>query len=406
MAKTKPSWPSVTGPLAQYADGYRAEIARLGYTPLTAASQLRLVAHLSRWLVAGGLDASALTEPAVEAYFAGRRSEGYANERTVTALGPLLDYLRGLGAAPAAVAASPATASGQLLASYKTYLTRERGLAASTAELNARLLRPFLDAHAAGDEGRLELRQLTARDVASFVVDQSARRPRSVKRMVTALRWFLGFIYVEGLTGQPLAQSVPSPAGWTLTGLPKALPADKVAALLASCDRGYATGRRDLAILTLLARLGLRAGEVAALRLDDIDWRRGELVVRGKAGRVDRLPLPADVGERIAAYLHDGRPRCAGCRAVFITAQAPRRALGPTGVTTVVAAAGRRAGLGTIHAHRLRHSAATAMLGAGGSLREIGDVLRHRRAMTTALYAKLDLEGLRSLARPWPEAAR
>ncbi len=128
MAKTKPSWPSVTGPLAQYADGFRAELARLGYTPLTAACQLRLVAHLSRWLAAEGLDASALTEAAVEAYFAGRRSEGYANERSVAALGPLLGYLRGLGVAPVAVAASPATAAGQLLASYKTYLTLERGL--------------------------------------------------------------------------------------------------------------------------------------------------------------------------------------------------------------------------------------------------------------------------------------
>jgi len=405
MAKTKPSWPSVTGPLAQYADGFRAELARLGYTPLTAACQLRLVAHLSRWLAAEGLDASALTEAAVEAYFAGRRSEGYANERSVAALGPLLGYLRGLGVAPVAVAASPATAAGQLLASYKTYLTRERGLATSTAELNARLLRPFLDAHAARHEDRLELRQLTARDVASFVVDQSARRSRSVKRVVSALRSFLGFLYVEGLIGQPLAQAVPSPPGWTLTGLPKTLPDSAVAALLASCDAGHPAGRRDLAILTLLARLGLRAGEVAALRLEDISWRRGELVVRGKAGRVDRLPLPADVGEKIAAYLRDGRPDSAGCRAVFITALAPRRPLSPGGVTTVVAAAGRRAGLGTIHAHRLRHSAATAMLRAGGSLREIGDVLRHRRAMTTAIYAKLDLEALRSLARPWPEVA-
>jgi integrase/recombinase XerD len=151
------------------------------------------------------------------------------------------------------------------------------------------------------------------------------------------------------LTGQPLAQSVPSPTGWTLTGLPKALPAGEVTALLASCDPGHLTGRRDLAILTLLARLGLRAGEVAALRLDDIDWRRGKLVIRGKAGRVDRLPLPADAGARIAAYLRHGRPASAGCRAVFITAQAPRGALSPTLVTTVVAAAARRAGLDTIH---------------------------------------------------------
>ena len=403
MAKTKPCWPSVTGPLAQYAGGFRAELARLGYTPLTAATQLRLMAHLSRWLAAEGLDAPALTVPAAERYFADRRSAGYANERTVVALGPLLGYLRGLGVAPVAVPASPAGAAGQLLARYKTYLTLERGLTVSTAELNARLLCPFLDEHAARHAGRLELVELTAGDVTSFVLERSARRSRSVKRIVSALRSFLGFLYVEGLIGQPLAKAVPSPPGWTLTGLPRALPDSEVAALLATCDAERPAGRRDLAILTLLARLGLRAGEVAALRLDDIDWRRGELVVRGKARRTDRLPLPADVGEKIASYLRDGRPGSVGCRAVFVTALAPYRPLSPGGVTTVVAAAGRRAGLGTIHAHRLRHSAATAMLRAGGSLREIGEVLRHRRAMTTAIYAKLGLEALRRLARPWPE---
>lgn len=405
MAKTKPCWPSVTGPLGQYAGGFRAELARMGYTPLTAASQLRLVAHLSRWLAAEGLDTTALTVPTVERYFADRRSAGYANERTSAALGPLLGYLRGLGAAPVAVAASPATPAGQLLARYKAYLITERGLAASTGELNARLLRPFLDEHAARHGGRLELKELTAGDVTSFVLGQSARRSRSVKRVVSALRSFLGFLHVEGLIGQPLAQAVPSPPGWTLAGLPRALPGSQVAALLASCDANRPAGQRDLAILTLLARLGLRAGEVASLRLEDIDWRRGELVVRGKARRTDRLPLPADVGEKIASYLRDGRPGSAGCRAVFVTALAPYLPLSPGGVTTVVAAAGRRAGLGTIHAHRLRHSAATAMLRGGGSLREIGEVLRHRRTMTTVIYAKLDLESLRSLARPWPEAA-
>ena len=205
---------------------------------------------------------------------------------------------------------------------------------------------------------------------------------------------------------QPLAEAVPSPPGWTLTGLPKALSQSQVAALLGSCDLQTATGRRDLAILTLLARLGLRAGEVAHLGLDDIDWRRGELVVRGKGNRIGRLPLPWDVGERIVDYLHDGRPDGVEDRTVFVGAQAPHRALSSIGVTTVVAAAGRRAGLGTIGAHRLRHSAATAMLAGGGSLREIGDVLRQRRAMTTAIYAKVDLNALRTLARPWPEEAR
>ena len=223
----------------------------------------------------------------------------------------------------------------------------------------------------------IDLEDLTAREVAAFVVTQSRQRPKSVKRMVTALRSLFGFLHAEGLIGQPLA--VPSPAGWTRSGLPKALDGDQVAALLASCDPATRTGRRDLAILTLLARLGLRAGEVAALRLDDIDWRLGEITVRGKGNRHDRLPLPADAGQRIVAYLQDGRPGTAQGRTVFVRAQAPYRALTSNAVTTVVAYAGKRAGLGVIGAHRLRHSAATAMLRSGGSLTEIGQTLRHAR---------------------------
>jgi integrase/recombinase XerD len=219
------------------------------------------------------------------------------------------------------------------------------------------------------------------------------------------LRSLLRFAHVDGLTGQSLAAAAPRVAGWSQAGLPRALEPAQVAALLATCDPGTATGRRDLAILRLLARLGLRAGEVAALGLDDIDWRRGEITVRGKGNRHDVLPLPADVGQAIVDYLADGRPPAALDRAVFICAQAPRRALTPGGVIRVVVTAGQRAGLGTLGAHRLRHSAATAMLRAGGSLNEIGQLLRHRRPYTTAIYAKVDLEGLRQVARPWPGGA-
>src|SRR6266536_754725 len=194
MAKTKPSWSRVTGPLAQYADGFRGELDRLGYTPLTAAGHLRLVAHLSRWLVAAGLDTSALTPSTVERYFAARRSAGHANERTVRALGPLLDYLRRVGAAPAQVAAIPASATEQLLARYWRYLVLERGLAATTADLNVRLVRPFLLERVGRQQSRVDLEGLTARDVAGFVVRQAAQQPRSVKRVVSALRSLLGFL--------------------------------------------------------------------------------------------------------------------------------------------------------------------------------------------------------------------
>lgn len=402
---TNPCWAHVRGPLAAHAAGFRAELERLGYTPLSAAVHVRLMAHLSRWLANKGLEVSALTPARVEAYFADRRAAGYVNERTARALEPLVGYLRRLGVVPAPVPVVPATPAERLIARYRDYLTVERGLAEKTVDLNVRLVRPFLLDRAEAVDKDAEgfgLEDLTAGDATAFVVAQCRQRPRSVQRIVTALRSLLGFLYVEGVIGQPVAAAVPSVAGWTQTGLPKALDADEVAALLASCKQRTATGRRDLAILTLLVRLGLRAGEVAALTLDDIDWRGGELTVRGKGNRHDRLPLPADVGQTIVSYLQDGRPDTVQDRALFIRAQAPHRRLTSNGVTTVVVAAGRRAGIGLVGAHRLRHSAATAMLRAGGSLEEIGQTLRHVHVLTTAIYAKVDREALRQLARPWP----
>jgi len=199
-----------------------------------------------------------------------------------------------------------------------------------------------------------------------------------------------------------LVGAVPSVAHWRLAGLPRALDADQVRRLLASCDQTSTAGRRDFAILMLLARLGLRRGEVAAIELGDLDWRAGEILVRGKGNRHERLPLPADVGQAVADHLRPGRPKSAEGRCVFLRLRAPHRALGAGGVGDVVIAAGRRAGLGAIGAHRLRHTAATEMLRAGASLPEIGQVLRHRRVSSTAIYAKVDREALRSLARPWP----
>ena len=295
MAKTKPSWPDVTGPLAEYADGFRAELARLGYTPLTAACQLRLIAHLSRWMTAERLSARDLDMEAAEQYFATRRSAGYANERTVEALGPLLGYLRALGAAPLPPAV-PVTETSQLLDLFGAYLASERGLAPRTVALNVRLARPFLQQRALERDGRLGLDQLTAAEVRAFVLDQARKQPRSAKRIVTALRSLLRFLHVDGVITVPLAGAVPSPAGYSLAGLPRALEPGQVQAMLASCDPATATGRRDRAVLLLLSRMGLRAGEVAGLGLDDTGWRRGEITVRGKGGRRDRLPLPADVG--------------------------------------------------------------------------------------------------------------
>ncbi|MGI9097327.1 MAG: site-specific integrase [Solirubrobacteraceae bacterium] len=246
---------------------------------------------------------------------------------------------------------------------------------------------------------------MAAADVTAFVVARCPHQSRGAAKMtVTALRSLLGFLHVEGLIAQSLVGAVPSAASWRLSGLPRALEPEQVRRLLDSCDRSARTGRRDLAILTMLVRLGLRAGEVAGLRLEDVDWRAGEVVVVGKGRRAERLPLPVDVGEAITSYLRDGRPSSAQDRSLFVRVKAPHRGLTSGGVTQVVVSAGRRAGLGPIHAHRLRHSAATQMLRAGGSLEEIGQVLRHRAALTTAIYAKVDRDALRELARPWPGA--
>jgi integrase/recombinase XerD len=216
---------------------------------------------------------------------------------------------------------------------------------------------------------------------------------------------FLRFLYTAGLTSCELSGVLPTVAVWGGGSLPKALEPEQVRALLESCDPGLVTGLRDLAVLKMLARLGLRAGEVAGLVLEDFGWRHGEVVVRGKGGRVDRMPVPVDVGEAITDYLRSGRPRVE-CRSVFVRVCAPTVGLGPVGVSGVVMRACERAGVPICGAHRLRHSAATAMLRSGGSLSEVGQVLRHRSGpATTSIYAKVDRASLRTVAQPWPGGA-
>jgi integrase/recombinase XerD len=393
----------VSGPLARYAPGFVAELVEAGYRPNAAAVQLRLLAHLSRWLEREGIDPGGLREPELERF----REEDLARVRSLRIAGglvPLLTYLRGLGVVP--VADEPALSSVELLlARYREYLLCERGLTAGTARGYIDCVRPFVSSRARED-GELDLAGLTPQDVLGFVLADCQRRPRrSAKLMVTALRSLLRFLHVEGTIDRPLAQVVPSVAFWRLQGLPRGLGSDHVRALLESCDADTVSGRRDLAILLLLVRLGMRRGEVARLRLEDIDWRAGELLVRGKGSRVDQMPLPADVGESLAAYLRDGRPADAGTRAVFMRVRAPRAAMTPAGITQVVVSASKRAGLGEVTPHRLRHTAASELLRRGAPLVEIGQLLRHRTELTTTIYAKVDRDRLRELALPWPGGA-
>ena len=400
---TDPSRVQVRGPLEGCAAGFAGKLLVEGYRPATARLHMRLMAQLSRWLMRKGLDAGGLCAAEVERFLADRRAAGYANHRSAKAMRPLLSYLRALGVAPTLPAPAPTGAVEVALERYRRYLKVERGLGNGTARGYVDAVRPFLRGRASSDGLALNLADLSAADIIGFVVARCPDQSRGAAKLtVSALRSLLGFLHVEGLIERPLAMAVPAVAAWRLAGLPKGLEAAEVGSLLASCDRGTVNGRRDFAVLTMLVRLGLRAGEVATLRLDDLDWRAGEIVVSGKASRVERLPLPADVGEAVAEYLRHGRPATAQGRAVFVRVKAPHRALGSGGVTQIVAAAARRAGLGRLHAHRLRHSAATQMLRAGASLLEIGQLLRHRRAATTAIYAKVDREALRTIARPWP----
>ena len=319
--------------------------------------------------------------------------------RTARSLQTLLAYLHELGVTPPAAVAAAVTPAQELLERYRVYLMLERGLAASTARGYTATVAPFIAARDTGH--RVDLQGLTPGDVTAFVV--AGCRARSGRELVTALRSLLGFLHVEGLVGGELAAAVPSVAHWSLSGVPRALAPGQARLLLDSCDRDTTLGRRDLAILTVLTRMGLRIGELAALNLDDIDWRAGEITVsNGKRRRRETLPLPVDVGEAISAYLHAGRPPGAFTRCVFVRALAPWQGLTGSGVSDVVSAAARRAGIGPVGAHRLRHTAATEMLRAGAPLSEVGQVLRHRLPRTTAIYAKVDLAALRLIARPWP----
>ena len=381
---------------------FEGELLQQGYKPSTVLRKKRLFADLNDWLQAQGLSAGDLSYELADRFLFDRRSAGYARHKTLETLRPILDYLHLLQLVPPLEARGPEGPASVILDRYRLFLTAERSLATVTALRYIDCLRPFLSRRVF--DGGLDLRSLTPADVTAFVVARCPQLNTGVAKLtVTALRSFLGFLHLEGITERSLAHAVPKVLHRRLAGLPKGLDHDQVRRLLAACDVDTAVGCRDLAILTLLVRLGLRSGEVARLRIDDIDWRAGTISVRGKGNCHERVPLPSDVGHRVAEYLQHPRPADAIGRTVFIRHFAPHHALCAGRVSGIVADAARRAGLGRVHAHRLRHTAATELLRTGASLPEIGQLLRHRRAATTAIYAKVDLDRLRLIARPWPE---
>jgi site-specific recombinase XerD len=299
---------------------------------------------------------------------------------------------------------SPAGPAEEILVAYRDWLVRERGLAPTTIRDRVKLARRLVegraehDAHAIGD--------LASAEVTAFLLGETSRcRANTAKTITGQLRSFLRFLYVKGLTPVQLAAAVPPVAGWRDTSIPRGIPAQNLEGILDSCDRNHPGGIRDRAILTLVGRLGLRCIEVARLEVADIDWRAGEIVVRGKARRQDRLPLPADVGEALVSYLCQVRAATT-IRPVFLTLRAPTRPIKAGVVNYVCRRACQRAGLPPVGAHRLRHTLATEMLRRGASLVEVGQVLRHQDLVTTAIYAKVDIATLRAVAQPWPGVLR
>lgn len=388
------------GPLVELEEEFQRELARVGYRSGVVVQHGRLLREVSRWLAERGCG--------IEGFVAGefvadRAGLGLTRALTERSLRPLIEFLAGRGLMPQPVAprAFGDGAIGMALERFARFLVVERGLGEGTVEGYLRAVGPFVASRRRG--GGLDLAGITGGDVLAFLVEVCPGRSRGAASVTaTAMRSFLGWLFTSGVIGTSLVGVVPRVGSWKLAGLVDPVGEADLARLLGSCDRATIAGRRDYAMLLVLSRLGLRAGEVARLGLDDIDWRAGELIVRGKGPKDARLPLPADVGGAIAEYLRHGRPATAQGRTVFVRVQAPHRELTNGGVTQAVFAAGQRGGVGRVYAHRLRHTAATRMLAAGGSLFEIGEVLRHQRPGTTAIYAKVDLIRLATIVRPWP----
>jgi site-specific recombinase XerD len=390
-----------TGPLAVFAPGWREALVADGYVSCSAAIKLQLAAHLSRWLDEQGLDAGDVTEPVIEDFLVERRAT-HTHQISLEALGPFLGYLRSLGAIPGLAPHVAVTEQEVLLAEYRDYLLARRGLSAPVVSAYGHWITPFLD-HLRAAGCRVRADEVNGNVIAGYL---NARLPRlsrkSAKMTTSVLRSFLGFVHASGYSTVSLFEAFPPIVSWRLSGLPQPLNQNETAALLAAADRTTSSGRRDYAVVLLLLRLGLRRQEAAVLQLADLDWAAGNLVVHGKGGRIDTLPLPVDVGAALVDYLQNARPPGLEARELFIRARAPFHGLSPVSISYIVARLAQKAGVGSVFAHRLRHTAASNVLNAGASMEEVAQFLRHASSETSTIYAKTDMTRLSGLARPWP----
>jgi len=394
-------------PLGPHVDSFAEMLRDQGYTRSSSRLQLFMIADFNQWLQRKHITVEQLTKEHFRKYIRYRDRYHLSNRiAAVSALRRLFDQLCHKTVITEQAGPPPSKAEN-VSAEFAHYLQRERALAAATVVHYCRFVFSFLSEWF--DHKHADLSGLSAADIVQFVQTKAAKqKPKQSKTMITALRSFLQFARYQNYINSDLATAVPTVALWEMSGIPKYLPREQVEQVLSSCDRQTAIGRRDYAILLLLARLGLRAGEIVCLTLEDIYWSEGRISVNGKTGHRPRLPLPPDVGEALAAYLQNGRQQTK-CRTVFLRQRAPIRGFKDSAsVCRIVEYALKRAGIQSPRkgAHQFRHSLATELLRKGASLIEIGELLGHRRPRTTAIYAKVDLPSLSKLAMPWPGCAK
>jgi site-specific recombinase XerD len=395
------------GPLSEHLDAYAAAVADQGYTDHSIRQQIVVIGDFSRWLKQKHIDVQALDSNVVDRFLRHRRRPQRVRRGDPKTLQRLLTMLRQKGVVISHQPPVADTAQPRIVAEFRRYLLHERGLSPSTLLNYVPVAEQFL---AERFHNRApDFAVLRAPHVTGFVMRHAHQlSPVRAGLIVTALRSFFRYLRHRGEIATDLAGCVPTIPNWSLSTLPRFLPAATVERILECCDRKTPAGRRNHAILLLLARLGVRAGEVVGLSLDDIDWSTGQITIRGKGGKSAPLPLAADVGAALAAYLRHDRPRSA-TRSVFLRHRAPLVGFGNSStISSLVRRALKHAGVESAHkgAHVLRHSLATSLLRQGGSLDEIGELLRHQSPNTTAIYAKVDVTALHTLALPWPGGGR
>ncbi len=389
-----------------YINLYLTQLKEQGYAAGSFYEQIHILKACDRWLEGNRSCRARLRRIHYAGMFAASNQGRLREKRWASTLRRLLAMLRRIGVTPEAQAVCPGP-SEQLTHAYEHFLLEERNLVPQTVAHRRLVASRFLSEKFGG--GPLNLSKLCAPDVTTFVQRHAHDHgPFYARHLVVGMRLLLRYLYYKGLTDTDLSITVPTVARWFLSTLPKHLSAAQVRQVLRHCDRSTPLGRRNYAILLLLARLGLRAGEVVRLNLEDIDWENARITVCGKGGQWAQLPLPADVARAIARYLRRDRPRCE-CRRVFIRDYAPIGGFNyATAISKIVQCALAKANVVSARkgAHLMRHSLATDMLRKGASLDEIGEVLRHRSTDTTAIYAKVDISSLRTLALPWPGGAQ